>query len=201
MTNSRNKELLSETAKTYLQELWIEQEYGREKYITSEPMKKGTMVESDSLELVKEVTQKVYFKNKIQYENEFVTGTPDVTKPLIDIKSSWDLWTFADVTEDEAIKTYFWQVAGYAWMLGTKEAMLAYALVDTPDSIIENEIFKLSYHMPESEAQAYRNNYIFKDIPAEKRLKIFKVGITDENIKELQERIELARTYLNQLEL
>ncbi len=97
MTNSRAKdEVLSETAKDYLRELWIREIYGREKYDAKNKFTdKGIQCESDSFDLVKEVSGKTYFKNQKQLENEFIKGTPDLVKPLIDIKTSWDIWTFS----------------------------------------------------------------------------------------------------------
>lgn len=202
MTNGRKKdELLSETAKSKLLELWIKSEFERSKYITSEAMRKGTMVETDSLELLEKVSGKKYFKNNQQFENDYLIGTPDVVEPLIDIKSSWDLWTFAKINFFEASDTYFWQLAGYGILLDKWTGSLVYALVNTPEPMIENELFRLSYNMPEKEAEKYRNNYIFDDIPAEKRIKNYELRFVESDREAVITRIKAAREYMNNLTL
>lgn len=203
MTNPRKKtETLSETTKTFLKEIWIKEKYGREKFVSTPAMSKGTMVESDSLDLVQKVTGKTYFKNNKQISNTFVIGTPDVTMPLIDIKSSWDLWTFADVTEDKGYKDYYWQLLGYAWILRRTVAKLYYCLVNTPEDLIQHELFKIAYSIPESEAEEkYRKNYEFGDIPVNDRIKMYRFAIKGEDIKKLKVRIHESRKYLNKLSL
>ncbi len=202
MTNARKAgEVLSETAKTYLDELWIESEYGRKKYITSNAMQKGTMVETDSLELLERVTGQKYFKNNEQISNDYVIGTPDVKKPLIDIKSSWDLWTFHSVDEKDALDTYEWQVKGYAWILGVKTAELIYILVNTPENLIQNEIFRLAYSMPESEAEKYRHNFVFDDIAEAFRIKRYTINIEDTDFEDLKLKVEAARVYMDNITL
>ena len=44
-----------------------------------------------------------------QESNEGLIGTPDVVADSfgIDIKNSWDLWTFAEVDEARVKKTYY----------------------------------------------------------------------------------------------
>ena len=93
MTTSRSKtDPLAETAKAYLREIWIAEVFDRVKFdIKNKYMDKGITSESDSLDLVQKVTGQTYFKNKERLENEWITGIPDVKKPLIDIKNSSDL--------------------------------------------------------------------------------------------------------------
>ena len=92
MTKPRNKgDILSQTAMTYLNELWIQEVYGRRKYDTANKYTaKGIQCESDSLDLVSQLYQKTYFKNTKQYENDWIKGTPDVVASdlLIDIKTN-----------------------------------------------------------------------------------------------------------------
>ena len=203
MVNPRNKsETLSETTKTFLREVWIKEVFGREKYVSTQAMEKGTMVESDSLALVQEVLGETHFKNNRQIENEFVIGTPDVLDDLIDIKSSWDLWTFAEVDGDKAFKDYYHQVLGYAWILGKTSARICYCLVNTPEDIIQHELYRLTWKMSEQEAiERYRKNYEFDDIPAKNRVKCFRFAIDPDDIEKLKERVVAARKYLSEMSL
>lgn len=199
---------LSETTKSYLREIWIAETYKREKYITSKYMDKGISCESDSLDLVSKITGKTYFKNLKRIENDFIAGTPDVigTDYIRDIKTSWDIWTYAAVTEDCAKKTYFGQITGYMWLTGKNKAMLDYCLVNTPPEIMSDELYKLSFKFPEineseEKANKFKLNYIFDDIEPVKRMKTYSFDFDVETQKKLIERIHLSREYLNKLSL
>lgn len=203
MTKSRTTDPLSQTTRTYLKELWIKEVYGRDReYQTiTKFTQKGTMVESDSLDLFEEVTGQKYFKNIQQLENEFVKGSPDIVKPLIDVKSSWDIFTFAKVDESYVIKEHKDQVIGYCWLTGQRKAEIVYALVNTPDILVNDEMFKLSFKISEAEADKYKNNFNFNDIAAKDKIKRYALEITDAEIELLQAKILLCREYMNSLSL
>jgi len=207
MTNSRSKsEPLSETAKGCLHEIYIEEVFGRRKTISSAAMKKGTAVETDSLDLLQAVTGEVYFKNQETIENEYLIGTPDVidkkNSKVVDIKSSWDIWTYSRVTGDSALKDYAWQVKGYMWLTDTRSAQLVYALVNTPEFLIADELYKMSFTMPlNTDMEQFRPNFIFDDIPSEMRIKQFEVAYFDEEMSELRSRLDSCREYLSTLKL
>jgi hypothetical protein len=206
---SRSKDdPLSETTKAYLREIWIEEAYARKKEIITKYMEKGTIVESDGLDLVKAATGVTYFKNKKTLENDWIIGTPDInTKDaLIDIKSSWDIWTFAAVDEKRARSDYYYQLLGYMWLTDKTSSDLIYVLVNTPDEIIQSELYKLSFRNPdisnkEDVYQTYLKNYKFDDIPAVNRVKSFRFEIDPEPIEVLKKNILIARDYMSKLSL
>lgn len=208
LTDPRLKtEPLSETTKTYLKEIWIKETFGREKYISTKYMDKGISCESDSLDLVKTVSGKTFFKNQKTLENEYIIGTPDVIDDLfvIDIKTSWDIWTFGAVEKNSAKKTYYGQLLGYMILTGKKFSKLSYCLVNTPEEIISYEMYKLKASgairdIPEEEEKA-RANYIFDDIDPQKRIKVFDYEREEVIEKKLIERIKASREYLNNLSL
>lgn len=208
LIDSRNKsDLLSETTKTYLKELWIKEVFNREKYVSTKYMSKGIAVETDSLQLVEEVLKKKYFKNIKEFSNEYIAGIPDAIDPnyILDIKSSWDIWTFAGVDESDARKTYYAQLLGYMILTGKSKAKLAYCLVNTPEEQIEYEMYKLkvsgAIKDTEEEITKARSNFIFDDILAEKRIKTYDFEKDAEIETKLIERIKLAREYMNNLSL
>lgn len=215
MTASRSKtEPLSETTKSYLRELWIKEVYGREKFDTSNKYtEKGIMCEPDSMDLVQKVTKQTYFKNTEKFENEFVNGTPDIVLKkgtpdarIKDIKSSWNIWTFNSVTEDSARKSYYFQMLGYMWLTGAKVADLIYCLVNTPEEIMNDELYKLSFRFPEinesdEKANRFKVNYIFDDISPELRMKQFMIQFNEEDIAQLKEKIVLSRQYMETITL
>lgn len=213
LSNGRSKtELLSETAKSKLVEIWIKERYGREKYIESKYMEKGLFVEQDSLELATKVLNIGFIpKNKEKYHNDWICGTPDAVKPiLIDVKSSWDIFTFASVTPEKAEKDYYWQLWGYGWLTGLTSAKLIYALTNTPEHITANELYRLSFKMDEEATEKYRNNFVYDDIPEVDRVKIFdivfdtaegEIDIMKNEKNYVIEKLTACREYLNQLSL
>jgi hypothetical protein len=197
-------ETLSETTKTFLREEWIKAVYGREKVISTKYMTKGIAVESDSLELVSQVMNTPLFKNKKTYENDYLIGTPDVIldSEIVDIKSSWDIWTYASVDENDARKNYYAQLLGYMMLTGKMTSRLIYALSNTPESTIQDELYRLSFQKPEinnsdEETARFRKNYIFDDIPLEKRIKVFEFEYDAAIEQKIVERVKLSREYLN----
>ena len=208
MTKSRQKdEPLSETCKTYLQEIYLKEVWGRVKSDRegNKYTQKGIICETDSLELIERVTGKKYFKNKKTFSNDWIVGTPDVIgKELIDVKTSWDLFTFMSVTEDQANKDYYYQIFGYMWLLGVKNATISYCLVNTPQDIIIDEMYRLSFKFPpdqQNQTEKYRNNYIFDDIPENKRIKSYEYIYDEWMVDNIKTRIKNARDYLSKLSL
>jgi len=197
LVNPRSKkETLSETTKSYLRETWIKEAFGREKYITNKYMEKGTIVESDSLDLLKDATGGTYFKNKTHYDNDYISGTPDVVSKdeVIDIKSSWDIFTFAAVDEVKALKTYEAQLQGYMWLTGRKTSRLIYCLVNTPDQIMQHEIYvlKLRHVIEDTEND---------DIDVKLRMKQYTINADEGFQYKLIDKIVAARDYMNQITL
>ncbi len=211
MTNPRSKkDLLSKTTQSYLQEIYIEEVYGRKKEITSKYLDKGLYCEEDSLELASKHYEKLLIKNKKRMENDFITGIPDILygkTRIIDIKTSWDIFTFIHV--DGTDKMYFWQLQGYLALTGRRKAELIYCLVDTPEHLIVSEKNKLAWHkgiedaseeMAELEDRVDKNMH-YSDIPKKKRVKVFEFDFMLSSYEDLLIRIKCCRDYLDSLEL
>lgn len=213
MVEPRSKsESLSETTKKYLRACYIESEFKRRKDISSKFLDKGLQVEELSIDLLSSVNKEFYIKNEERLSNDFIEGTPDIiheeegNKIIIDIKSSWDIYTFSDSMDSEN-KLYYWQLQCYMWLTGARKAILAYCLVDTPDEIIDREIKRALYQSGISEnSQAfidYKNEmtayYKYNDIPQQKRVFTKDYDFNPEAITALQNRIIEAREFLNNI--
>ena len=200
MTGTRSKDGLSDTAKGLIQKCYISQMFECRDFVQTPPMTKGIMVESDTLDLIKTVYGETYFKNKTKYENDFIKGTPDVVPAedkIIDVKSSWTIFTFAAVDEKKARDDYFWQLAGYAWMIGKTKGELIYGLVNTPQEIVEKEIMKSGGANPTEVIK----NHTYDDIDPKLRAKRFLFDFTPEDFKAIEEKVVLARTFMNTMSL
>ncbi len=201
---------LGETAKGHLNAIFIREVYGRFEEVTSKYTDKGNLVEEDSLTLYCENEGKLLLKNDEQFENGWIKGTPDLIHDeiVVDLKSSWSIWTYikADVSND-----YLFQLMGYMWLTGNKNAILCYCLNNTPEHMIQDEIRKLGWKMPfvdqqndpaflEAEAQI-RKNMTFDDIPASDRIKMFNIPYEPSFENDIKIKILKAREYLNNLTL
>jgi len=204
MTNPKTKgETLSQTTKTYLQELAVQEVYGIRKEFSSRYTDKGNEVEELSIALCNDVLNLGFiYKNEEHYSNEWVSGTPDVNtnEILLDVKSSWDATTFPFFDTELKNKDYFYQLQGYMWLTEKQESLLCYCLIDTPLQIVEDEIrrehWKASLIEESLDLRAFvQAKHTFGHIPKEKRLKTFKIVKDDVVIEAIKTRIEECREY------
>jgi len=208
MTSPKSKgELLSQTTKTYLQELAIEEVFGIRKEFSSRYTDKGNEVEDLSIALCNDVLDIGFiYKNEEHFTNDWITGTPDVNtnEILLDVKSSYDATTFPFFDTKLINKSYFYQMHGYMWLTGKEESLLCYCLIDTPLQIVEDEIrrehWKASLIEEDLDLRAFvQAKHTFGHIPKEKRLKAFKIAKDDKVIEDIKTRIEQCREYYDNL--
>lgn len=208
MSNPRSKgELLSATTKMYIKELVLENKYGIKKEINSRYLDKGNQVEDMAIELAEEALELGFvFKNELYFENDYLTGTPDIITDtlIIDVKSSWNGTTFPMFEDELPNKDYYWQMQGYMDLTGKHNAIVAYCLVDTPEDIVLDEIRRVAWAKkelePSEETEAdVRSQHEFSHIPKDKRVKAFLVEKDEHAIWQIKERVEQCRTYYNEL--
>lgn len=208
MTAPRSKsEVLSQTAKSYIEELAKEHLFGIKKVFKSRYTDKGNEVEEQAIELTEDVLGFEFLtKNEKYFENDYIKGTPDVitTSLIIDVKSSWSGETFPFFESELPNKDYYYQVMGYMWLTGKKDALISYCLVNTPEEIVNDEIRRTSYGKYEIEPSEetindVRSIHNFNHIPKDRRVKAFHVEYNEGVINEMKTRIEYCRTYFNEL--
>lgn len=205
--------LLSETTKSYLVDMYVAATYGRQKEFSNKYVEKGLMVEEDSITLYSRIKKEFFQKNEELIQNNFIKGTPDLfvgksikkANVIIDIKSSWDIFTYFATYTKDINKDYWWQLQGYMALTGASSARLAYCLLDTPEMLISDEKRKLMYKMgavtnesPEYIEACKEIDFSMKygDIPLEQRLNEFYIERDDEAIAKLYKKIDLAREFL-----
>ena len=208
MTNPKTKgESLSQTTKTYLQELAVQEVYNIRKEFSSRYTDKGNEVEELSIALCNDVLGLGFiYKNEEHFSNDWIMGTPDVNtnEILLDVKSSWDATTFPFFDTELKNKDYFYQLQGYMWLTNKTDALLCYCLIDTPLQIVEDEIrrehWKASLIEESLDLRAFvQAKHTFGHIPKEKRVKTFRIAKDDEVIEAIKTRIEECREYYNNL--
>jgi hypothetical protein len=214
MTNQQGKkdttcmEEISEGTKDELIKVYVSEVYGRDKEINSKYIKKGLAVEEDSLTLISRVNHILLIKNDQRLQNDYITGEPDTLDPLYDAKSCWDIHTFyKNKAAKKLNKDYYWQMQGYADLLGKDFGTVAFCLIDTPTGLIEDEKNKLFYRM--NVASKENPDYLeaciqlekemtFSDIPMEERIHEVKVKRSPEDIDKFYKRVPLLREWLNE---
>jgi hypothetical protein len=144
MTDARTKTGLSETTKSALLEVYVQQKYKRYKEISNKYIEKGLAVENDAIDMWRRERGAIVFKNEVNFQNDFITGTPDLLIKdgsnvinVPDIKSSWDIHTFIDAKVNELSKDYYWQGQAYMWLTGAPTATFCFVLVNAPSQMID----------------------------------------------------------------
>jgi len=208
MTSSRKAgEVLSQTAKSYIQEVVLQDKYGIYKEFNSRYTDKGNQTEDEAIQLVAQVLDLGFiYKNEDKYTNDWIKGTPDVVTNdlIIDTKVSWSAHTFPFFESELPNKDYYWQMQAYMWMTGRKKALVTYCLVNTPYLLLEDEIRR--EHWKQNligESQEVRDyveaQHNFDHIPKNERVKVFEIDYDEQGIEQAKEKIEIAKVYYNQL--
>jgi len=122
--------------KTYLQK-----RYGRYKEITNKYLEKGIACEDAGIKSYNSLFDTYYVKNDTRVYNDFITGECDIDtgESIIDIKNSWDLFTFHESKTSDN-KLYDWQGQCYMELYDRPTFQLVYVLEDAPDLNIFKEI-------------------------------------------------------------
>jgi hypothetical protein len=182
MTNPRSKsESLSETTKTYAQNWLKEQIYGMKYEIDSKYMKKGVLLEDEAIDsAIQWLDLPFTLKNESHFEDDFFTGTPDLIleDEVLDIKNSWDAFSFPLFDTEIPTKGYEYQLQIYMHLTGKRKARLVYVLLNTPEHL------------------TYEPQHNYDNVDKAHRIKTFCVNYDPQIIEALQERVKEVRNYL-----
>lgn len=200
---------LSQTAKRHLYKVYIQAVWGRSKDISTKQMIKGKLVEDEIIEILGFLDNKQYKKNTERKENEWVQGCADVVSDIIeDAKASWEPESFIPNLIEPLSDDYFYQGQGYCWLWDKPKFKISHALVNCPDSVLQNERRKLLFNMnvatdiaPEylEAVVEMERNLIFDDIPIGQRIIRREVARDDEIIKQIPDKVIKARKFLAHL--
>lgn len=201
MTNARSGSGMGDTARTYC-ETWVKEAlYNRRKEFSSKYTEKGNEVEVSSIEYASDVLGwGLVTKNEMHYVNDYMGGTPDIilADRVVDIKNSWDCFTFPLFDTEIPEKKYYWQGQVYMALTGRSEFELVYTLMNAPDHLIEQEA-RRSADWQEVEAELYdavRERMTYDELGSELRLKSFNIARNDEDIARIEKRVQECREYI-----
>ncbi len=206
MKNGTDKKSMGETAKSYI-EAWIkEQLYSRKKEFANKYTTKGLTVEQDAIDYISDVLEYGFLlKNEENLSNDYLTGTPDIilNNLVIDIKSSWDCFTFPLFEDELKNQDYFWQGQGYMALTGAETFRVIYVLMDTPEDIIFKEAssfcWKNNIELDDEILLEFTEKMTYKNIPHELRTKTFEFKRDEEKINSIYKRVDECRDYVHKL--
>jgi hypothetical protein len=165
---------------------WVDEVYNGIEYdYFSKYTEKGHRVEEESIEAIKS-----YFfldpslsKNTESYEDEYITGTPDLldVDAVFDAKSNWSTNTFPDPNKTlwEINRKYWLQMQGYMHLTHLPKAYVCYVLCDTPEDLLDGE---------------YQEKY--SSWPIIDRVRAYEVDYDPDVIDSVIERVKLIREYI-----
>lgn len=200
MAKPTGKRIISAGAETYCKKWYIEKVYNRYPEVKSKYMDKGIAVEEDSIDYIADKLNlgKVY-KNDEWFENDYMHGTPDAVLDdcIIEMKNSWDCFSFPLLETEVPSKDYFLQIQGYMHLTGLKKAKLIYTLMDTPENLIEKDFrWNNPKDMPYED---FREKYLFSSVEDKYRIKTFDIEYNPEIVEQIYNRVELCREYINNI--
>lgn len=175
-------ETISKTTQSYLQDWAKEHIYGIRKQIKSKYIDKGLTNEDYAIDqAINMLDLPFVLKNVESFEDDYFTGTPDIVtdSEVLDIKCSWDAFTFPLFAEQIPTDDYFYQLQVYMHLTGRKTARLVYVLTDTPAEMQWGEIVT------------------YEHVADKFKIKKFTVKYQPEVIEQLQQRVIAAREYIS----
>jgi len=200
--------LLGDTAKTYCQTWLKEQLYKRRKEFGSKQTEKGTIVEEQSLDyLINNNILPFALKNETFFENDYLTGTPDVisSECVVDLKNSWDAFSFPLFEQEITNKAYYYQLQGYMCLTGLKKAKLIYILSNTPAEFVEQEIYYatkdkvLSISETKAIHDKIKNYHNYDRFNSNLRVKQFEIEYNIDAVEQIYLQVEKCRNYIYKL--
>jgi hypothetical protein len=200
-----DKPELPKGAETHLRNWSRSKLYGRSKEIGSKYLTKGNRVEEQAIDLLAEYMGDGFlFKNEEHFEDDHITGMPDVLRAdrVIEIKSPWDWSTFPAFEQKIPESNYWWQCQGYMALTGREFAQLCYVLCDTPEEQIQKEAKWKAYELGcdiDDIIEQVEQAMTYSDIQLESRVKIFDINRDEKAIENIRKRVELCRIFLSNL--
>lgn len=202
---------LSATCLAYVH-AWIKSQpefYDRYKNFHSKYTLKGNDCEFESIKFAADFYGwKDALKNETSFENDYLTGTPDVilSDSVEDIKNSWSEETFPLFDTEIPIDGYGWQLQGYMELLNKDKSGLVYTLMDAPERLVMKEArgkaYELGIENGEVEFDLYeevRLSMTYSHLRDDLRIKRFMLDRDKECMLPVQSKVQQIRDYIKSL--
>lgn len=217
-------EKITQGMKSYCEE-WIDSIFfSSEKEINSKYIDKGNYCETAACAILADHYLRPIEKNEKYFENEYLTGTPDIIlkEAIWDVKNSYDCFTFPNHKDKLENDLYYYQLQGYMKLTDRKKAAVKYMLMDSPDWMIlreaKSKCWKLNLDFDGEEGQEVINSmrdnmkYYAKDgngdykidkktgerltLESKYRIKSYSFDYNQEVVNEIERRVKVCREYI-----
>lgn len=215
MTGERgNKDGFGDTAKKHVQKIFRELVRGtRDMSIDTKYMAKGIEQEDLAINRIAKVNGWGSFLNAnklgIELKDHIGVGHPDAIKTSMrlgfDAKCSFTDESFPLHQTELKETNYIWQAKRLAMMAGFDNWYICYSLENTPDHLIIKDAWSLwkkgenEGELTESFLEEVRQMHNFDHLADWERVKTFEVKLTNEDVKLINKRAEMARNYFDEL--
>lgn len=218
--NNGKKLILSDTCIEYLMEeyAWITERMipVNKESMNLAAIKKGNIVEGESMILLTRVDGVFYKVHKPRIYNEFLSGEIDYytgsdvmnAERIVDNKASWDYPIFLKKLHTGLVSGQEEQVQGYMDITGAVEGFISNTLVDCPDEIVEDHKWALARRLnaitiesPDflEEWAVFERSLKFNHIAPHKRVNKIKIEPMEEfDRQRLYDRVKICREWLAQ---
>ena len=182
MTNPQKKtDLISKTTITYVYN-WIKESiYGVRKEVKSKYLNKGITLEDEAIDsAITWLDLPFVLKNEQYFEDDYFCGTPDLIleDEILDIKNSWDCFTFPLFENEIPTKDYFYQLQVYMHLTGKRKARLVYVLLNTPEDL------------------TWETQNDYSSLDKKYRIKTFSIEYDESVIEDLKQRVINIREFI-----
>lgn len=182
MTNPQKKtDLISKTTVTYVHN-WIKESiYGVRKEINNKYLNKGITLEDEAIDsAITWLDLPFVLKNEKYFEDDYFCGTPDLIleDEILDIKNSWDCFTFPLFENEIPTKDYFYQLQVYMHLTGKRKARLVYVLLNTPEDL------------------TWETQNDYSSLDKKYRIKTFSIEYDESVIEDLKQRVINIREFI-----
>jgi hypothetical protein len=198
---------LGEKGKSYCEQ-WLKEQFFKRRYeFQSKYVTHGKENEAEALEMVKEYLT-IDFKEsdtQIFEENDLMRGTCDVLTNdfIIDVKCSWDCFTFPKYDKEIPKIDYYWQAQVYMELFNKQNYLLIYCLTDMHVSLIEKEcrtfarLNNLDFETNQEELfDKFYKKYTYSGFELKDKIKVFEIKRNDSDIQKIKDRVIECRNYI-----
>jgi hypothetical protein len=196
---------LPQGAKTYMQELYLENNYGFYNISLKSDapqLLKGQVVEDAAIALVGKYYKIDIKKNVGRITKGILSGESDVIyfydgiKTIRDTKCPQDWKSFRNKSVQDMDNTYYWQLVAYAYLYEAPQAFLDYVLMPTPDELLRKQGEYLSQ---EDYSKLVSSNESISRLEDSQRIKTLFINNLSKDIEFLLSRLAKCKEYYDTL--
>lgn len=176
-------------------------------------LRKGNILEDEAIQIVSSLDKQSYSKEKCAISNDYLTGVCDVfhagSRKIVDVKASWNIYTFMPNMIEPVSSSYWYQMQGYMELYDADVAEVCYVLVNTPPHLIAAERSKLAdkYMMGEITRDKYDegmegldHSFDYNKIPLKRRVIRQEIARFKEVLPLIYRNVLKCRVWLNKFE-